>query len=152
MRPGAKYYWWELRGVPLRLELGPGISMPERPWQSNGAEEKPQFPLQWHLVTSRGYLAKSQMRSGQKQKRTQNYDLGTADSMDALNSALNEGNVAVVRWCRERGCGNTIEEKANSSLLGTEVRSEYIEATDGPALSAGSPARQPSLAGHTDFF
>jgi prolyl-tRNA synthetase len=23
MRPGAKYYWWELRGVPLRLELGP---------------------------------------------------------------------------------------------------------------------------------
>ena len=23
MRPGAKYYWWELLGVPLRLELGP---------------------------------------------------------------------------------------------------------------------------------
>ena len=23
LRPGAKYYWWELRGVPLRLELGP---------------------------------------------------------------------------------------------------------------------------------
>ena len=23
MRPGAKYYWWEIRGVPLRLELGP---------------------------------------------------------------------------------------------------------------------------------
>src|SRR5205085_9670815 len=23
MKPGAKYYEWELRGIPLRLELGP---------------------------------------------------------------------------------------------------------------------------------
>jgi len=23
MKPGAKYYEWELRGIPLRMELGP---------------------------------------------------------------------------------------------------------------------------------
>ena len=46
--------------------------------------------------------------------------LCSVDSMDALNAALNEGKVAVVHWCRERGCGDAIEEKANSSILGTE--------------------------------
>ena len=74
--------------------------------------------------------------------------LCTANSMDALNSALNEGNVAVVRWSRDRACGNAIEEKANSSLLGTEVRSEYVEATDGPCIICGKPGKA-TLVGRT---
>ena len=61
--------------------------------------------------------------------------------MDALNAALNDGKVAVVHWCRERGCGDAIEEKANSSILGTEVRSPYVAATDGPCIVCGKPGQ-----------
>ena len=59
-----------------------------------------------------------------------------------------KGNVAVVHWCRERGCGDAIEEKANSSLLGTEVRSDYIDATDGPCIICGKPGKA-TLVGRT---
>jgi prolyl-tRNA synthetase len=68
--------------------------------------------------------------------------------MDDLNTALNEGKVAVVHWCRERECGDTIEEKANSSILGTEVRSPYIPATDGTCIVCGKPGKA-TLVGRT---
>src|SRR5208283_2665627 len=97
MRPGAKYYWWELRAK---------------------AEEH---------MKSRLY---------------------TVNSMDGLNAALNEGKVAVVQWCRDRACGDAIEEKANSSLLGTEVRSDYVDATDGPCIICNKPGKA-TLVGRT---
>ena len=74
--------------------------------------------------------------------------LCTVHSVDALNAALNDGKVAVVHWCRDRACGDAIEEKANSSLLGTEVRSDYIEATDGPCIICNKPGKA-TLVGRT---
>jgi prolyl-tRNA synthetase len=68
--------------------------------------------------------------------------------MDALNAALNDGKVAVVHWCRERDCGDAIEEKANSSILGTEVRSPYVTATDGKCIVCGKPGKA-TLVGRT---
>jgi len=74
--------------------------------------------------------------------------LVSVDSMDDLNAALNDGKVAVVHWCRERGCGDAIEEKANSSILGTEVRSPYVAATDGKCIVCGKPGKA-TLVGRT---
>ena len=74
--------------------------------------------------------------------------LVSVDTMDGLNAALNDGKVAVVHWCRERGCGDAIEEKANSSILGTEVRSPYVAATDGKCIVCGKPGKA-TLVGRT---
>jgi prolyl-tRNA synthetase len=74
--------------------------------------------------------------------------LCSVESMDALNTALNDGKVAVVHWCRERGCGDVIEEKANSSILGTDVRSPYVAATDGKCIICGKPGKA-TLVGRT---
>ena len=74
--------------------------------------------------------------------------LCTTPTVEALNAALNEGKVAVVHWCKDRTCGDAIEEQANSSLLGTEVRSEYIDATDGPCIICGRPGKA-TLVGRT---
>ena len=70
------------------------------------------------------------------------------DTMETLNSALNEEKVAVVHWCGDRDCGDAIEEKANSSLLGTEVRSDYIKASDGPCIICKKPGKA-TLVGRT---
>ena len=74
--------------------------------------------------------------------------LVSAESMDALNAALNDGKVAVVHWCRERGCGDAIEEKANSSILGTEVRSPYVSDGEGKCIVCGKPGKA-TLVGRT---
>jgi len=63
--------------------------------------------------------------------------LCTAASIDACNVSLNEGRVAVVPWCGDRACGDAIEEKTNASVLGTDVRSAYIPATEGACIICG---------------
>jgi prolyl-tRNA synthetase len=63
------------------------------------------------------------------------------NTISALASALNEGNVAVVHWCNERTCGDAIEEKTNASVLGTDVRSVYVPATEGACIICGKPGK-----------
>ena len=99
-------------------------------------------------MTSREVLGEITDAIRVKAEENTKLHLNTADSIDELNSALNEENVAVVHWCRERGCGDAIEEQANSSLLGTEVRSDYIVATEGPCIICGKPGKA-TLVGRT---
>jgi prolyl-tRNA synthetase len=74
--------------------------------------------------------------------------LCSVETMDALNTALNEGKVAVVHWCQDRACGDKIEEQANSSILGTNVRSPYVHESDGPCVICGKPGKA-TLVGRT---
>jgi prolyl-tRNA synthetase len=43
----------------------------------------------------------------------------------------------VVNWCRQKECGDVIEAKTNASILGTDVRSQYVPATGGPCIVCG---------------
>jgi prolyl-tRNA synthetase len=148
MRPGAKYYWWELRGVPLRLELGPrdldaGKAMAVK---RTGGKTTISLAAATGDVTRALSDITGEIRA-MAEEHTKSR-LCTAYSMDTLNIALNEGKVAVVHWCSERNCGDAIEEKTNSSLLGTDVRSEYIDAADGPCIICGKPGKA-TLVGRT---
>ena len=148
MRPGAKYYWWELRGVPLRLELGPRDLDAGKAMAVKRTGEKTTISLAGAVSDVNRVLDEitGEIRA-KAEEHTQSH-LCTVQSMDTLNAALNEGKVAVVHWCRGRECGDSIEEKANSSLLGTEVRSDYIDATDGPCIICGKPGKA-TLVGRT---
>ena len=106
MRPGAKYYWWELRGVPLRLELGPRDLDAGKVMAVKRTGEK--VPIDLATVTEGVTRVLGEITEAVRTKaedHTKSH-LCTVDSMDALNAALNEGKVAVVHWCRERGCGD----------------------------------------------
>jgi prolyl-tRNA synthetase len=63
------------------------------------------------------------------------------ESMDALIAVINDDKVGVVCWCQERNCGDIIEEKTNASILGTDVRSTYIQATEGACIACGKPGK-----------
>ncbi|MGA2918632.1 proline--tRNA ligase [Methanoregula sp.] len=148
MRPGAKYYWWELRGVPLRLELGPRDLDGGKVMAVKRTGEKSQIELATVTDGVTRVLGEITEAIRVKAEEHTKAHLCSVDSMEALNAALNEGKVAVVHWCRERGCGDAIEEKANSSILGTEVRSLYVPCTDGCCIVCGNPGKA-TLVGRT---
>jgi prolyl-tRNA synthetase len=137
MRPGAKYYWWELRGVPLRLELGPSDLDAGQIMVVTRTGEK--FPIE--LATAPDGV-KTVLGEITEAIRTRAVDhtrshLSHVATMDGLNAALDAGKVAVVHWCQDRGCGGAIEDKTNASILGTDVRSEYITDTEGTCIACG---------------
>jgi prolyl-tRNA synthetase len=148
MRPGAKYYWWELRGVPLRLELGPRDLDGGEVMAVKRTGEKSQIELATACEgVTRVLDGITEAIRAKAEEHTKSH-LCSVDSMDALNAALNDGKVAVVHWCRERECGNAIEEKANSSILGTDVRSAHVTCTEGCCILCGRPGKA-TLVGRT---
>jgi len=148
MRPGAKYYWWELRGVPLRLELGPRDLDAGTALAVKRTGEKTTIRLANAAEDTTKVLAEITEGLREKAEGEMKGHLCSAASMDQLTGALNEGKVAVVHWCQDRACGDKIEEQANSSILGTNVRSPYIHESDGPCVICGKPGKA-TLVGRT---
>jgi prolyl-tRNA synthetase len=137
MRPGAKYYWWELRGVPLRLELGPRDIDSGKVMAVTRLGGKVPIDRTGIVDGVNRVLAGISQAIAAKAKEHMKNSLRPAGSLDELTAALNEGRVAVVPWCGERACGDTIGEKTTASVLGTEVRSAYIPAPEGACIICG---------------
>ena len=148
MRPGAKYYWWELRGVPLRLELGPRDIDAGKVMAVTRLGGKVSLDRTGITEGVRDVLAGiSQAMKAKAEEHVRN-SLCTVTTIDALTAALNDGKVAVVSWCGERGCADAVEEKSSSSILGTEVRSPYVADAKGACIICGKPGTA-TLVGRT---
>ena len=141
MRPGAKYYWWELRGVPLRLELGPrdldaGKVMAVK--RTGGKDSIRLASVKEDTARVLGEITDALRARAEKHTESR---LCPVNSLDSLSTTLDAGNVAVVSWCGTRECGDLIEAKTNASILGTEVRSRYVNVTGGTCIICGKQGK-----------
>ena len=123
MRPGAKYYWWELRGVPLRLELGPRDLDAGKVMAVMRTGQKKSIELASIVDGITGIFSEITEAVRERAEKHTESHLCSVTSLADLNAALDRGNVAVVTWCQHRECGDAIETRTNASILGTDVRS-----------------------------
>ena len=135
MRPGAKYYWWELRGVPLRLELGPRDLDAGKVMAVKRTGEKTSIDLAsvkagvTHVFDEITDTIRARAEENMRSR------LCAVGSLNNLTTTLDEGKVAVIHWCQQKGCGDAVETQTNASILGTEVRSPYVPAVAGHLYS-----------------
>ncbi len=141
LRPGAKFYDWELRGVPVRIEIGP-----------KDFEEK------MLTVCRRDTLEKVRIKLEEidkiKEIFTEIYNnmknraymefkkrIAFSNDMEEAKRLIKEEK-KVVRafWCGEEECGKDIEEKIEASLLGILV--EDARSAEGEAcINCKKPAK-----------
>ena len=124
LRPGAKYYYWEMKGVPLRLEVGPRDLDAGQVTVVTRLGEKSTVPR----ASLRDGIADALARfSGTLARRGEDHLLAHAtvvDTLEELSVAIEKG-VAIVPWCGERACADFIEETVNASVLGTGVQAGF---------------------------
>jgi prolyl-tRNA synthetase len=127
MRPGAKYYHWELHGVPLRLEIGPrdidagtivAVDRFKQKQQIRSATEVPS--LLDEIQTAIAGRAQAAMEG----------KIAICTTIEEIRSAVESG-VAIGSWCGERECADQIEAETDASLLGTELRGSHAEKVRG---------------------
>lgn len=147
MRPGAKYYYWELHGVPLRIEIGPRDLDAKVVTTVTRFGEKSQIPRSELLP--RVQLKMNEIANELASRASQHVrdHLNLVHSTEELKTAVTSG-VAAVYWCKERGCADQIEEISDASVLGTEVRSDLVPREPGACLICGKPG-QISLIGRS---
>ncbi|WP_440951173.1 proline--tRNA ligase [Methanosphaerula subterraneus] len=136
IRPGAKYYHWEMRGVPLRVELGPRDIDNGVVTAVTRKKEKSTIPAASLVEGVQALL--EQVRNTLVTTSDQHLasHMNLVETMDDLKSAIEEG-VAIVHWCGEKACADRIEEQIDASVLGTEVRSPLVTKTEGRCLVCG---------------
>ncbi|MDD4126285.1 MAG: proline--tRNA ligase [Methanomicrobium sp.] len=147
LRPGAKYYHWEMRGVPLRIEIGPrdienGVIM-----AVNRYGRKTSIKREDAIsgINEQFELFKQEMKliASEKAKK----QIKKVSLFEEAKEAVETG-IAVVQWCGCKECADQIEQKLDVSVLGSEIRSEYIEETEGVCIVCGKPSK-PALVART---
>jgi prolyl-tRNA synthetase len=131
-RPGSKFFEWEIKGVPLRLELGMRdiennvVTFARRDHSGKGTISLPDIADGVRLIL--GSMRKDMYDKAWEKQRS---NVATITSFEDLpEKTLRFG------WCGSEECGHKFEDENDLKLLGTP----YIpEKFDGKCIVCGKP-------------
>ena len=115
LSPGYKFNDWELKGVPVRLEVGPrdlenGVATVFR----RDTCEKAPMALATLATELHGLLTSIQQGLYDQAKAFRDAHIADVTNMDELAKTVESG-FARAMWCGDRACEDTIKEQTNAS-------------------------------------
>ena len=129
-----------MRGVPLRLEIGPrdidnGVVMAVTRFG-----EKTQISRNNVVEQTADLLETFRLEMKQRAEARAMEQILQVSTMQEAKDAAETG-VAVLHWCGDVTCAEIIEKETGVSVLGYEVRSTYVDEKEGRCLVCGKEAR-----------
>ena len=141
LRPGEKYYKWEMFGVPVRVEVGPKeANARSTTLVRRDTRERSQAKLK-DLVTALCDLFEDihENLSARSWERLQS-EMVNAESLDELKKLMGERKIARVNWCGDPHCAFEIKDNVAGEVRGTLW--EKHEEPTGPCVVCGDPAKE----------
>jgi len=122
-RPGEKYYEWELKGVPFRLEIGEKeIKNKKVILFIRDSKEKESLSMK-DIPKLKEFGRKFDERLRKKAEKLLNEKIINCKTKDQIKKAIKEGKIAKISWCSldKRGikCAEYIEKEINAEVRGT---------------------------------
>lgn len=139
--PGSKYYDWELRGVPIRIEIGPrDIERNEATIVRRDtferytckAENMKEVLVSFMQKISEDLCKRAWQWTNQYIHRVEKWE-------DAKKLLEKKAGIVEVPWCSKTECGHKLEELLNARVLGTPEDSK--EKVKGKCVICGEKAR-----------
>ena len=144
VRPGSKYYDWEIKGVPLRLELG-GRDIENKVVtfvrRDNG--EKGTIDIEDAGVGAKLIFNMISASLMEKAKASQASKMQEIDSLDNIP----EGKILRFGWCGGEECGHKFEDTHDLKILGFPYASK--ETYKGKCIVCGKETKLLTLAART---
>jgi len=137
--PGWKYSNWELKGIPLRIEIGPRdlekkqVIIVKR---NNG--EKIVIKIDKLKQEIPRILEQIQNEMFEKAKSLLDSKIKLVKSWKEFEKAIKERNIAKVNWCENTECEISIKEKIGASTRCIPLEKEKVEGT---CPHCGKPAK-----------
>ena len=126
-RPGAKFYKWEMKGVPIRLEVGPRdiekgvVTLVRR----DGAKKA--VPIDGMIEAIGSEADELQSSLYEKAKTIHERKIKEISTIEEARSQIEMG-VALVPWCGEVECGHRLEDQVGANMLGEPQYQSFPEA------------------------
>jgi len=142
-RPGSKYYDWEIKGVPLRLELGGrDIENGVVTFARRDNSEKGTIDI---TTVSDGVRLLLDVISQSMYDKAKQIQQSHIQEIDSLNN-IPEDKVLKFGWCGCEECGHKFEDNYDMKILGTPYISENYK---GKCIICGKSTDKPVYAAHT---
>lgn len=144
-KPGFKFNYWEMKGVPIRIEIGPkdldkGTVVVFRR-DLNSKETVSLENLKPYIDSIKETFTKNLIA---KQENKFNESIVTCKSMDEVRSTIEDNKIARVNWCSIDKDGEEyaeiIEKEIGAFVRGKRVDKE--ETPDGPCVVSGKEAHE----------
>jgi prolyl-tRNA synthetase len=135
VRPGDKFYHWEARGVPVRVEIGPrdiakrAVTVVRR---DNG--QKRELPREGLPDRLRSVLELMQIEMWDRAEKSLQENTFTITRIEDAKDGINR-----MGWCGDEACGKSISDRTAMNVLGTPF---YPEEFEGVCIMCGKPTRQ----------
>ena len=126
-RPGAKFYKWEMKGVPIRLEVGPRdiekgvVTLARR----DGAKKA--VPMEGLVEAINKEAEELQAALYTKATNLHEAKVKEVASIEEAKAQTQVG-VALVPWCGEVDCGHQLENQVEANMLGEPQYQSFSEA------------------------
>ena len=146
IRPGKKFADWELKGTPLKLELGPrdlknNITVAMR----RDGSAKIELALDETLADNvYDLLNKSSENLSKSAWDFQNAHIKFSEDISEIPQLVEEGNVVKFRWCGDEDIGKQIEEDTGYDILGIQE-----EISEGKCIASENDAKYIALIAKT---
>ena len=127
-RPGAKFYKWEMKGVPIRLEVGPrdiekgAVTLVRR----DGAKKTLAMDGLAGAITAEAEALQAALYD--KARAVHESKVKEVSTIEEAR-AQTESGVALVPWCGEVDCGHQLEDQVEANMLGEPQYQIFPEAT-----------------------
>jgi len=117
-RPGAKYYHWELKGVPVRIELGPRDIKKDEVVISRRDEQKKisvkMEELDNRIEEEMNKMGKNLLLKAEAGMRERIFECAKIEEM---SNHVRKG-IIKASWCGDESCGREMEERSGADILG----------------------------------
>jgi len=140
--PGFKFNTWEVRGVPVRYELGAKdmekneVKAVIRHWKMvDGAKDKEKFQVPWENIGELTAKLLDQIHNEmfEKAKQARDCKIKESDNWEDFMNQINQKNIVLTPWCDRKECEERIKEHSK------EVSMKLMEeANEGEAVLTGA--------------
>ncbi len=141
LRPPEKFFWWEQRGVPLRIEVGPRdvaagkAVVAERPDREKAPVERGALDAAWLERT----LARQQSALFDRAAAFRNARTHAIDSYDEFKRRIEDGGFFLMHWDGTPETEARIKEETKATIRLIPLDDE-VPGADGPI-----PTREPGV-------
>jgi len=141
LTPGAKFYFWELRGVPIRIEIGPrDLKQKEVTIVRRDTLEKQTCKTDKVVAFVKKTMETMTKDMQEKAWKWMNEHVYRVDKLEEANRLLKKrAGIVEVLWCGNEECAHKLEEEVNARVLGTPV--DLKEKVTGNCVVCGKKAK-----------
>ncbi len=142
---GEKFYFWEMKGVPFRIELGEKEITEKKATVFRRDTEKKTKEKIYEL--SKFILREGKNQLEELKKKTEKEfkeNIVSVDSLEKAKKEIEKGKIIKAHFCsismESKACAEKIEKEMNASIRGSKLKNK--EKSEGKCLACGKKAEK----------